>query len=336
MEKIDLTITTINYNVSNDLQKCISSFLETYQNLDFTYEWYIFDNNSNAKEKAKFDELIKKYWNYAELKFIKKKYNLGHAVLNSVLNEARGRYWLFLDPDTWQMGKPIPKLIEFMDSHPSVGIASALQYKPNGKPLLYYGSKFNVFMAFFIGTILGETIDQLIFFSKIRKIFYPFERKNVTYRKTTEIGHVPFACTIERMELLKKDGYVIDYDFRFMFNDIDLCKRARDKNYKVVILPSAKIVHVKGTAQNKKNLYWRRMTFIKALIKYFRKHYKYLVWLYKFLLIFDIIFLILKKNTGLGDCYYFKTYNEVLYKNKQVRAKKWKQIFLFQLYQLLN
>jgi len=294
MKKVDLTISTINYNVSNELKKCISSFLETYQDPNFTYEWFIFDNNSVAEEQAKFDELSKKYAEYLELKFIKKKENIGLAVLNSVLNEARGRYWLFLDPDTWQMGKPIPTLIEFMDSHPNVGISTALQYKPNGKISLRYGHSLNIFKFFINGTILGKAIDYFFFSNNITKFIDP--HSNILLKENFQIYTAPLACTIERMELLKKDGYIIDPEFSFMLNDLDLCKRVRDKNYKIMIIPSAKIVHYGHSSYKKKKRSWERMTFLKAIKKYLRKYHKYQFFLYKFLLFCDLIFLILIKR----------------------------------------
>jgi GT2 family glycosyltransferase len=333
---IDLTISTINFNVTDELENCIRSFLETYNNPEFTYEWFIFDNNSNTNEKLKFKELQKKYSTNSNLKFIIKEENKGLAVLNSVLSNARGRYWLFLDPDTWQMGKPLPNLIEFMDSHPLIGMASALQYKPDGKPFLYYSSRYNLCKLLFTATIFGERIDDFFFAGKIKKIFYPFLKNNVTFKGITEIDQIPFACTIARMYLLKEDGFIIDPDFTYMFNDYDLCKRAIDKGYKIVVVPSAKIVHLIDASYKKANLYWKQMEYVKALIKFYHKHYKYKTFFYKLFLLFDLIFLIMKKFSGIGDSYHFKTYKKHLYIKKEIRKKKWKQVFYFQLYQLLN
>jgi hypothetical protein len=234
---------------------------------------------------------------------------------------VKGRYWLFLDPDTWQINRAIDKLIDFMDSNPNVGIISAMQYKPNGKPLLYYAAHFNVSKVFFIGTILGEAIDRFLLSNKMRKMHYPWEYDNITFKDLTEIDQVPFACTMERMKLLKEDGYVIDPDFTFMFNDVDLCKRAKDKGYKVMIMPSAKIVHDMGSAYKKRKNIWRRIITIKAQINYFHKYHPKKIWLLKLFLFFDVVLLRLLK----------KFY--IIMKKEELM---WKQLFSFQLYQLLN
>ncbi len=53
---IDVTVSTSNRNVSNKLQRCIDSFLNSYE--DLNYEWFIFDNDSHDMD---FNEIIKKY-----------------------------------------------------------------------------------------------------------------------------------------------------------------------------------------------------------------------------------------------------------------------------------
>jgi hypothetical protein len=318
---IDLTISTINYNVTDKLKRCIKSFLETYSDEEFNYEWFIIDNNSVEEERVKFNEVKKQYSDNKKIRFIQHDDNLGLAVLNTILDEVRGRYWLFLDPDTWQINKAISKLIKYMDFHPNVGIMSAMQYKPNGKPLLYYAAHFNVSKVFFIGTILGEAIDRFLLASKMRKMHYPWEYDNITFKDLTEIDQVPFACTMERMELLKEDGYVIDPDFTFMFNDVDLCKRAKDKGYKVMLMPSAKIIHDMGSAYKKRKNIWKRIITIKAQIKYFHKYHPYKIWFLKIFFFLDVAILRFLKK------FYISMKND---------ENMWKQLFYFQLYQLLN
>ena len=40
---MDVSITTINWNVADKLKNCIDSFLKTYK--DLNYEWFVIDNN---------------------------------------------------------------------------------------------------------------------------------------------------------------------------------------------------------------------------------------------------------------------------------------------------
>jgi len=314
MKDLDLTISTINYNTTTKLSKCIDSYLDTYSDSEFSYEWFIFDNNSKAEERIKFDKLIKKYSKYPHLTFIKREDNLGLAVLNTILDKAKGRYWLFLDPDTWQMNKAIKKLKDVMDSHHNMGAVSAMQFKPDGTPLLYFNTHYNLQKFFFTEIALGRLIDQFVLFRKMEKIHYPILYKDLTFNELTEVDQIVFACTMVKMDLLKDDQYVIDPDFSFIFNDVDLCKRIRDKGYKIFIVPSAKIVHDMGSAYKEKTYHWKEVISLKAQMKYFHKYHKNKIWLLKTLLFLDLIFIKImekimrKENTFWKKFLQFKMY----------------------------
>lgn len=280
-KKIDISISTINWNTADKLKECIDSFLNTYNDLD--YEWFIIDNNSQGKD---FDDIIYEYSINKNLIFIKNNKNEGLAVLNKIIDRVRGRYWVFLDPDTLQKGKPIKALIEFMDSKADAGIASAQQFNPDGSPLYYYGTRFNLAKIFFRQTRLGRFIDYFLFSHKMRK-YHSFSR--TLENRVTEVFSVPFGCTIERTDLIHMDGYVIDPNFTFYYNDVDLCKRVWDKGYKIYVVPVAEIIHDHSTSYKKRKTLWKEMELFKCEIKYFRKHHKYKLWIVKALLISEIM-----------------------------------------------
>ena len=274
---MDVSITTINWNVADKLKSCIDSFLKKYEDLD--YEWFIIDNNSKG---TGFDKIISDYSNIENITFIKNESNEGLAVLNKLLNKVKGRYWVFLDPDTVQKGKPIMELISFMDSRSDVGIASAKQLKPDGSPLLYYGTRLNIAYFFFMHTPIGRFIDHYLFSDK-KLSYHSFSNLDIT--KFNQIDQVPFACTIARMELLRKDGYVIDPELSFYYNDVDLCKRVWDKGYKVYLIPTAEIIHDHASSYKKIESRWKVILNQKCMIKFFKKHHKYKSGIIKALLI---------------------------------------------------
>ena len=276
-KQVDVSITTINWNVEDKLKNCISSFLNTYETLN--YEWFITDNNSRGTD---FESLISKYSDNPQITFIKNEKNEGLAVLNKLLDRVKGRYWVFLDPDTVQKGNPIDNLISFMDSRSDVGIASAKQLKPDGSSLLYYGTRLNIAYFFFIHTPIGRLLDHYLFSDK-KLSYHSFSNLDLT--KFNQIDQVPFACTIARTELLREDGYVIDPDLSFYYNDVDLCKRVWDKGYKVYLIPTAEIIHDHASSYKKIESRWKVVLNQKCMIKYFKKHHKYKSWIIKALLI---------------------------------------------------
>ena len=285
---IDVSITTINYNISDKLQKCIDSFLSTY--VDLNYEWFIFDNNSDDMD---FDLIIRKYSNNKRIKFIKNDKNEGLTVLNKIIDRVNGRYWVFLDPDTLQKVKPIEELIEFMDSNSHAGMATVKQFNLDGSPLLYYSRRWNFTRFFFRWTMIGRLIDHLLFSNKMKN-YYSFS--SIDFNKINEIEQAVFACTIIRKELVFEDGYVIDPQLSFWYNDVDLCKRVRDKGYKIYLVPSAHIIHDHGSAYKIRKPLWLWMIRQKCQIKYFRKHYKYMLLFLKLSLFLEILVLIMKNK----------------------------------------
>ena len=141
---MDITISTLNWNVTNKLQKCIDSFLKF--NKDLNYRWYIIDNDSQDMD---FNEIIQKYSINKRIKFIKNQKNEGAIAFNKIFEKISGRYFLILGPDTLQIGNSIEELIKFMDNNPIAGMASANQLNPDGTILLYYGSQWSITKIFF-------------------------------------------------------------------------------------------------------------------------------------------------------------------------------------------
>ncbi len=288
--KLEVSMTTINWNVIDELDKCINSVLNTYKDLNF--EWFIIDNNSH---QLGFDSLIAKYSYNKRIKFIKNNKNEGLAVLNKILEKVKGRYWIFIDPDTLQKGKPILELIKFMDKHPQAGMATPVQLHPNGKPSYYIRTLWTITKFFFYSSSLGRFIDKYLLHSRMFKRFV-YKSSNLDNSRLCQIEQIPFACTIERIELILEDNYVIDPTLSFSYNDVDLCKRVWDKGYKIFQVPTAEIIHNHGKAYRKANPEWRFKIAQKSQIQYFRKHYKNSIWLLKILLIIELIISSLKRK----------------------------------------
>lgn len=280
-EKTDITIATINWNVTDKLIRCIDSFLATYK--DLNYEWYITDNNSHDMN---FDEVIKKYAKYSRLKFIKNDKNEGGRILDKVFDKIKGRYFLILGPDTFQKGKTIETLMRFLDEHPIAGMASANQLNPDGSVLLYYNTLWNMKKFFFVVPKIIRWIDYLFFSNKLSNFYinsyFKFDKEGLI-----EIEQVPYPCMIIRSELLFKDGYILDHNFPFYFNDVDLCKRVWDNGYKIYLVPEAKIIHDHLSSFRKVKRDWATEENQKSLIQFFRKYYKHKIWIVKFIYIIN-------------------------------------------------
>lgn len=264
-EELDLTIVIVNWNLDKKLIRCIDSVIETIENLN--YEVFIFDNNSPDID---FDSIINEYSEHKQLKFIKNKENKGGLAINDIKDQIKGRYLLMLGPDTVLKEDTVSNLIKFMDLKRDAGAASAKLLNLDGTPQLYYYRLWDLPMVFYVSTIIGQKIDELVFSNKKVKYYYGQDLDTST---TIEICQPAGACLITRTELLKEDNHIIDPMFPFYYNDADLCKRIWDKGYKIYLVSNAEVIHDHGSSFNKAEPSWKRIEVVKSQIKYFRKHY---------------------------------------------------------------
>lgn len=279
-KKLDVTIATINWNVTDKLQRCIDSVIDSCENL--RYEMFVIDNNSQDMD---FNEVIHRYSKYRQLIFIKNEKNEGGLALSKIQDRIRGRYLLFLGPDAILKENTVRELIKFMDSRADAGAASGNLLNPDGSPQLYYFKFWNISMVFYVSTTIGRTLDRFLFSRKKRKYYF---NQDLNVNRLIEVDQPPGACLIVKPELLLRDGYIIDPDFSFYYNDVDLCKRIWNRGYKIYLVPTAEVIHDRHQSSfQKADPIWKRKEGLKSEIKYFRKHHPEKVQLLKAIRLFD-------------------------------------------------
>lgn len=265
LNPIDVSIVCVNWNVSDKLLRCIDSVIATVKGV--SYEMFIIDNCS---EDMDFNEIINKYSTDEHLTFLKNEVNEGVTVINKIKGQTKGRYLLILGPDTVLKNDTIKDLIGFMDANKDAGAASARLVNPDNSPQYYVCKLIDMPMIFYTSTIMGYLIDLLVF--KNSKMHYYMEEDR-DVEVVTEVDQPAGACLIIRESLLADDEYIVDPDFPFYFNDVDLCKRIHDKGFKIYIVPAVEVIHDKSSSFKKKNISWARENSLKSLIVYFKKHY---------------------------------------------------------------
>jgi len=276
-----LSIITINWNVSDKLKKCIDSVIHTIK--DINYEMFIIDNNSEDED---FNKIINKYSKYKQLKFSKNEINEGPMVVNKFKDKIKGNYLLLLGPDAILTKDAVNNLVKYMDNNKDAGAASALLLNPDKSLQMYYFKFFDILMVFYIDTLVGLFLDRFLFKNKKHQYYLG---KNLDVNNIVELDQPPAACLIVRYSLLDKDKYIIDPDFSFFYNDVDLCRRIWDKGYKIFLIPNVKVIHDSYSSFKKADQYWARQNYMESQIKYFRKHQPEYVGMLKTMIFFNYI-----------------------------------------------
>lgn len=250
---IDLAISIVNYKTRELTSRCLESIL--HQNWQINYEIWLVDNASGEAEVDYFRH------NFPQVKLIESKKNLGFAAgHNLALKKIKATYILILNSDTEVLENTLDGMVDFMDQHPKVGIASckvldfAGSLQPNGGDLPF-GLSF-ISWLFNLETIGLKT-----------KTFHQSDEP--FYQDLREVGWVSGNFMMVRSVVFKKIG-LFDEGYFMYFEDVDLCFRAKQAGFDVFINPSFSIKHKGGGSLDNPNLRQWSGEF-KGLIYFYRK-----------------------------------------------------------------
>lgn len=272
-EKADLSIIILNYNTRELLRECLWAVKATEKG-DYEIKTIVIDNGStDASANMVVD-------NFGWVTLIRSETNLGFAGGNNLgIPHAKGRYILFLNPDTKVFPDTFKIMIEFMDKNPQVGAATCRVELPDGR-LDYschrgFPTPWNA-LAYFSG--LAKLFPKVKFLTGYTLTHLPLD-------KAHEIDSGCGAFLIVRRGAGERISWW-DEDYYWYGEDLDFCYRLKQKGWKVMFVPRTKILHHKGAASGIKK-YSRevttatRETKIKAtktstevMRIFFKKHYQ--------------------------------------------------------------
>jgi N-acetylglucosaminyl-diphospho-decaprenol L-rhamnosyltransferase len=232
---MDLSIIIVSYNTADLIASCLNSILTT----NIEKEIFVVDNASN-------DGIAKIVRDgFPSVHLVVNQENRGFAAANNqVLADCRGRYILFLNPDTQVMADTFGNAISFMDDHPHIGLAGMKIINPDGT--------------------LQESVSYRYPGGKYAKS----EMSGLSGRIACVLG----AGMIARREIILKTGG-FDEDFFLYGEDQDLCLRIRKLGYEIGYIDDAVVVHLGGQSERQFTSAERWGKKVKAEYLFYRKHY---------------------------------------------------------------
>ncbi len=270
--KTDLSIVILNYNTLDLLKQCLQSIADA-QKGQYKVEIMVVDNCSSDESTS----MVKK--DFPWIKLVVNERNLGFAAGNNRgIERTDGRYVLLLNPDTQVLPETLVVMVKFLDDHPKVGIATGRVELVNGDldDACHRGfpTPWNAF-CHFMG--LGKIFPKSRFFNGYHLGYRELDR-------THEID----SCVGAFMMIRRKVGEALswlDEDYFWYGEDLDFCYRAKNAGWKVMFVPTAKVIHWKGAASGIKKESQQVSTAtqetkrkaalasIEAMRIFYRKHY---------------------------------------------------------------
>lgn len=240
MNNIELSIIIVDYNCRQYIKKCIESISRF---LNDNYEIIVVDNNSLENFTAEYEKLNK------QVKTFYLKENKGFGAANNFgAKQARGKYLLLLNPDTYLVDNSICSAISFLNFHPEIGAMTCLLYQDDEKTL------------------------QNNFFGNFQNLLTLIFKRKLSISPETEYFYTDIvtgaALFIERKKFNQIHGF--DENIFMYLEDDDLCKRLVKCGYKNAVYKKAKIIHLEGKSfknnKTKKRMYYKSQNY------YWKKH----------------------------------------------------------------
>ncbi len=239
----------------NEVKRTATSFLNCVLPVHLT----IVDNNSAP---GYLDQLKSSF----KANFIQsgdnKGYGFGHNI--GIKNSPYCEYYLVLNPDIEIPANTIEKLVEFMDGHPEIGLASPKVLNEDGT-IQYLNKRAPTASALFARRFLPLYIQSLPFIKR-RMDYYIMLDKG--YDNIVDVPFISGCFMLFRKEALDRIGG-FDENFFLYFEDADISKRIRLQGYRTVFYPYVNVTHLWGRASHKSiKMTW---VFIMNGIRYFNK-----------------------------------------------------------------
>ena len=179
---------------------------------------------------------------FPQVLVIENRKNLGFSKANNAgVEKSKGRYVLFLNPDTVIYKDSLFGMVKFMDEHKEAGAATCKLLMPGGRldDAAHRG--------------FPNPWNSLFYFSGLSKLFPSsklFGGYNLGFldlSKTHEIDACAGAFMIVRREAGEKIGWW-DEDYFFYGEDLEFCFRLKEEGWKIYFVPTISVLHYKGVS----------------------------------------------------------------------------------------
>ncbi len=253
-EKADLAILIVGWNVKDLLVQNLEALQKSVGSIKI--EVILIDN---ASQDGTTEEVRLRF---PDVKIIANASNAGFALANvQGMIAMHARHCLLLNPDMRAEPDALQKTVEYLDSHPEVAVAS-------GKLFTSEGKTFPSIRRF------PDVCSQLAILLKLAKLFPSLTEhylyKGFDYETEQPVDSVRGAYFAMNGKALERLGG-LDTRYFIWFEEVDYCKNAASKGWKVMHVPSIRATDFFGKSFAQRKRYWKQQQFSRSMVQYFEK-----------------------------------------------------------------
>jgi N-acetylglucosaminyl-diphospho-decaprenol L-rhamnosyltransferase len=247
LSKVNISVIIPNYRSEQYLKANVASLYSKTSLSNLSLEVIVVNNDEREKLeeiRLEFQEAI--ILNHGE--------NVGFgAAINLGAKKAKGKYLFFLNPDCEIISSNIECVIREFEVNPEIGIIGSQLIGADGQT-----------QEWSAGTEI--TIINII----KNNIGLPSGRKIWRNKKKVKADWVAGTAMFIKREFFDKiSGF--DENFFMYFEDVDLCRRARNYGRDVYYFPEFKVRHFGGGSYKSKKI--QKENYYNSQEQFFKKHY---------------------------------------------------------------
>ena len=259
-----ISVVIVNYNAGSLLSACIAATLPQVD------EVVIVDNASSDDSLA---QLNMHFPDEARLRIIRNNRNRGFAAAcNQGAAAAEGDDVMFLNPDCVLDVNAVSRLHDVLkgpsEGRPDVGMVGGLLLNPDGTE---QGGARRAIPTPWRSFVRAFRLSQLA--NHFPRLFFDFHLHNQPLPEhPVEVEAVSGACMLVRRQAMAEVG-PWDEGYFLHCEDLDWCMRFRQKGYRIMFVPDARITHALGVCGRARPIFveWHKH---KGMMRFYRKFFR--------------------------------------------------------------
>lgn len=292
-----VSVIVVNYNAGLELARCVQSITQAKIDL----EVIVVDN---ASRDESIHQLCAQFPQESKLTVLHNAKNLGFAVAcNQGSRVAVGDFLLYLNPDCLVEPETIPALLQCLKNDPQVGMVGGLILNPDGSEQRGCRRAVPTPWKSLVNSLGLKAVSRLNprIFSDFRLDQEPLPEQAVA------VDAISGACMLVSRTAFADVG-PLDEGYFLHCEDLDWCMRFRQRGWKIMFVPQARLYHSKGACSSSRPVLveWSKH---KGMVRFSRKFFAdryprpllWLIWLGIWLRFgLSLAMILLKKLLAMG------------------------------------
>lgn len=186
------------------------------------------------------------------------------AIRKALAADELPDFILLLNPDTVVRDGAVTSLLDFMQTHPHVGLAGSRLEDPDGSTQLA-ARRFHGFW---------NELEEGMAFGPVSRLLHRWHIAEPESAVPHQTDWVPGAALMIRREVFETIG-LMDESFFLYFEEVDFCYRAKQAGFECWYVPQSRVVHLVGQSSGvtsvrpgRRPRYW-----FESRARFWLKHY---------------------------------------------------------------